>query len=414
MATHVQSGSVPDATISATRSLKESHKAFGPERLEAIRANVSATPRSYDELGAPTFKAEQAPGREHNTADLLDQYRELLRHQKRHATLVELKDELEAMKLSYGPIHIDPGTTTDGNHAETHPRPQQLGDLITSIKRFVHALELDVVRAHEESQRENTLLDRVKFSAPDTTQSSPRIHQYALSAVRKELTGWLEQSLETCQESHSTLEIDDEVEVDGSNARWEAKIDNQYERYLGARRRFIGAVASLRAPLPMQERKASVTVAESVGKPPSLPHSLADTGVVNVIESRLLPFMQQQNTSQAHLTSLDEQLQKETTTTINILDRLSDESQLLQAFPVLAHSGRFEHAALAFGKKQDDSEEEAPDEISKQLKSWLFAAKAADVASAGTVETYLQQGEKAIQAALRSLNALRLVKETGL
>ncbi|KIW62156.1 hypothetical protein PV04_10357 [Phialophora macrospora] len=412
MATHVHNGPVPDATTSDTRNFKHSGKAFGTE-LDTIRAKVSATRRSYDELATPTFKAAQAPGSKHSTEDLLEQYRELLRHQRRHAILVALKDELEGVKLSSGFTDVDIGTTTEGNLAETYPRLHQLETLTTSIKRFVHALELDVVRAREESKREKALLDRAKFMAAETNQSNPEIHRYALSAVRKELTDWLEQSLETCQESHSTPGIDVEVEVEGNDARWEAKIDSQYERYLQARRRLISGVACLRSPLPMQERKATVSVAESVGKSASLSHGRAQTGVVNVIESRLLPLMQQQNTSKAHLTSLDEQLQKETTTTINILDRLSDESQLLQAFPILAHSGRFEHAASAFGKKQDNAEEEVLDEVSKRLKSWLFAAKAADVASADTVETYLQQGDKAIQAASRSLDALRLIKNTG-
>ncbi|OCT48038.1 hypothetical protein CLCR_04159 [Cladophialophora carrionii] len=402
-----------------TQNHKQGVKISGSERVEATRENVSATHRS-NELDTPTYRATRPPAREHSVASLLDQYSELLRHQKRHATLVALKDELAGTKLSSsGHTAANLSTTTHEDLTETHSRPHQLETLAGSVRRAIQDLELAVVQAHREAKREKALLDRVKALTPDMNPLNPQSRRYALSAVRKELTEWLEQSLDKCQESHDTGERGGEgegegqVENDGNDdARWEAKIDDQYERYLNARRHLIGAVTCLRSPLATKERKDTVRV--SITQPLSKSTArLEPTGIVNAIETRLLPSMQQHHTSQAHLTSLDEQLQKETTATINILDRLSDESQLLQAFPLLARSGRFEHAASAFGKKQDASNEEVQDTISKRLEPWLFAAKAADVASASSAEAYLQQGDEAIQAASRSLDTLRLVKEAG-
>ncbi|ETI20166.1 hypothetical protein G647_08200 [Cladophialophora carrionii CBS 160.54] len=397
----------------STQNHAQSVKISGSERVEATRENDSATHRSAD-LDTPTYRATRAPSREHSMASLLDRYRELLRHQKRHATLVALKDELAEMKLaSSGLTAGNLSTTTHEDLTETHSRPHQLETLAVSVRGAVQDLELAVVQAHQEAKREKALLDRAKSSTPDMNQRNPQSRRYAISAVRKELTEWLEQSLDKCQESHDTGERDGEGEVenDGNDdARWEAKIDDQYERYLDARRRLISAVTCLRTPLATQEREATVRITRPLSKSTA---RLEPTGVVNAIETRLLPSVQQHNTSQAHLTSLDEQLQKETTATINILDRLSDESQLLQAFPLLARSGRFEHAASAFGKKQDTPNEEVQDTISKRLEPWLFAAKAADVASASSAEAYLQQGDEAVQAASRSLDTLRLVKGAG-
>ncbi|EXJ54730.1 hypothetical protein A1O7_10071 [Cladophialophora yegresii CBS 114405] len=421
---------------------KQSVKSSGSEHLEATRENGPATHR-YNELDPPPIRSTRASVREHSTASLLDQYRELLRHQMRHGTLVALRDELARMKFSSGRTAVDLRTNITHElptQTQTHPLPHQLETLTVSINRAIQDLELAVVQAHREAKREKAVLERAKASTLDMNQRTPDCRRHAISAVRRELTTWLEQSLDKCQESHNhvAVELDGGVESEDNDVAepWEAKIDGQYERYLEARRHLIDIVACLRTPLPTptppQERKAkgivSVSATQALEKSTAqqVPHTLAaETGVgaENALETRLLPSMQQHNTAHAHLTSLDEQLGKETTATINMLDRLGEESQLLQAFPLLAHSGRFEHAASAFGnvKKQDrdtstsDTEgQDMQDTISKRLKPWLFAAQAADVASMSSVDAYLQKGDQAVHAASRSLDALRVVREAGI
>ena len=199
------------------------------------------------------------------------------------------------------------------------------------------------------------------------------------------------------------------MEEDDSD--WEAKIDEQYERYPEARRRLIHSVEGLRAPLP--EKEPEMAGSENLELPlsASVQHSGA-TEMVNAVEARMLASMQEQGISQAHLIATDEQVQKETATTTSMLERLGDTSRLLLAFPTLSHPGRFEHAASTVGRKGDRTEDKAHDATSRHLKLWLFAAQAADATSADTMQKHLLKGNKALGAVARDLAELRLLKDS--
>ena len=80
------------------------------------------------------------------------------------------------------------------------------------------------------------------------------------------------------------------------------------------------------------------------------PHlSAPSQSVLPFIREQLLPLLQQQKTTIMHNAFLSEALNMETTSTLENLERLADESHLLPSHPVMAPQERFRHAAAALG-----------------------------------------------------------------
>ena len=408
----IQEGSSADMIAKKVQGRLNVGNGLRSEYLQAIRAKVAAKCQ-YDGAAARSFESAQDPEYKNDTTALLEQHLCLIRLQNRHAELVGLRDELEVARLSPGLAATDIRPVVAEAPVSTRPREDDLSVLSESIKQSMITLEMAVVQAHHEAKRQKALLDRVKSETADTNIATPERRGYAMSSVRKELTAWLEESLDKCQDASGALEADGDVDGQESDTASDANIDGQYERYLEARREILAAVADLRAPLPERESKALDDSRVPVMQNATSTQTVEMTSILNAVEKWLLPSIQRRRVSRAHFELAEEQLQKEVRTTIDMLDRLGDESQLLQAFAILAGSGRFEHAASTFGNKQDGPASETKGEISNRLDSWLFAAEAADVASTGTIEKQLQQGKEAMDTAMDNLNQLRLLGEAG-
>lgn len=388
------------------------------EYLNAVSANLLAK-RQYDEVRTQLdqrverLQSDDSRASRPSPSVLLSQRIELVRLQKQHARLTILKDELETIRESRELVALDVRSAAAKESIVTRPNTgNELTVLADSITRSLKALELAVVRARDESQRQKRLLERAKAMYGDlTTSSSPQQRIHAMTATRKELTAWLEESLDRCQGENSEPDQREDGAGEFHSATSERQIDAQYEQYLEARKRLLSAVSCLQAPLQDPNPPDYIEPANA-----SLPRSQPpkDHSVLNAIEKRLLPVLEQQRLSENHLTFTNEQLEQELASTISMLDRLSDESQLLQAFPILARSGRFANAAATFGKQHAaaEDEEKVKDEVSKRIEPWIFASSAADVSSAETMEKSVNRGMKAMDSVARSLSELRLLRDT--
>jgi hypothetical protein len=393
------------------------------EYLEAVEENRAAHQRYEQALAArgdqqPQHTSAQDRAEGVDATALLERHIELLRLQKQNASLVVLRDELDRLKLKREATNLDflPTTAVEDFDARFEAGPD-VRVLEESITRRVKALELEVVRAHHEAGNERVKLEKVKMQTQTRiSNASPNRQLHAILATRQELTTWLEESLEKCQDQEEQRESE-QVEECGRHVITEAMIEGQYQQYLDARERLVAAVTESRAPLP---GKSTPELRDSERQTEQKPRTTRQHGsreakatLLNTIEKIVLPKLQNQSVSQAHLVFADEQLQNEFGRTINMLDRLGDESQLLQAFPILARSGRFGHAASTFGKQIDAQEPQNKDEISRRMAAWLFAAEAADVAVSGAMERQLGQGRDATDSLSRSLAELKLLKETN-
>ncbi|KIW22201.1 uncharacterized protein PV07_12112 [Cladophialophora immunda] len=381
------------------------------EYLEAVRANAAARRRYADAAGSASLQAHETNLSTQPAADkapFLDQHLDLLRLRKTNAQLTILQDEMDAILSSSSSVaSVQLGTSTVEPAPATFSSENGQGEPARSITQSIQALEVAVVHARHEATQQRALLDGAKSSTAEPGKAPAERHLAAMSVVRQILTTWLQESLDRCQEGPDALndQAVDGTLLDGED--WDKQIGIQYDQYVEARRRLLSAATDLRSPLPEKE-------SQSPGGNKSVEQPLKPraTDLTNTVEKCLLPSLQQQRMSSSHLTLMDEQLRKESATTINMLDRHSDESQLLQAFPLLAGSGRFVHARSTFGDKQNkDTGTETQDEVSTRLEAWMFAAEAADVASLGAAEKHLKQGKDAMDEVWRGFAAIRLFKE---
>lgn len=394
------------------------------EYLQALRANVVAEQRCTEalqrvrqlNLDVNTVDASS----DMNSATLLQRHLNLARLQKQHGGLVDLKDEFEAFKLSRGfsslriGVDIDvPGNvsepTDDGNDGG------QITKLAELVQKQMKTLEIAVIQDQHEATRQAAILETLKAQARPPSTYTPQQRVNALSSTRSELTAWLEEGLEKCQDDTDAsrdLEQENGQGVGFDEVEIERKTDEEYERYLEARRRLLSAVSALKIDLPELGSETEGHESKKEEKDTPKPRKLDFSHILGFIEKSLLPAMQQHNITQHHSALAEEQLANETASVVRVIDRLSDESQLLQAFPMLAHSGRFQHASSVFGNKSTD-QNVAQDEITQRIEPWLFAAEAADIAAAAGIEKQVKQGKEAVESVSRSLAELRLLMEAN-
>lgn len=352
-------------------------------------------------------------------AALLARHIELRRLQELHSSLIVLADDLQTAKSLGIPARLDAGLPSMSvppinARSESGNRITVLED---TLSRIMQALEMAVVQAHQDAVRERARLEEVKsLAAPNPT---PQQHVRAMLAARQVLTAWVEEALELCQGQEQGQPEHQETNTMNEEARiTDAMIDEEYERYLNGRRRVLDAVAALGTPVRGHDgqnvnetRPAAIyTVTAPAPATRDVRLGVEPDGLLHTVEKNFLPAAQRQSTAQTYLAFTMEQIDDEMAKTTNVLDRLSDESQLLQAFPILARSGRFKHAASALGKRAN-SEDEMKDVISRRMEPWMFAADAADAALSGALEKALGEGKQAMESVSKNLAELRLLKE---
>lgn len=385
--------------------------------LRALEANQEAR-RRYADAVAEARQATRSPaidlrsGERTRSVALLDRRREVLRLQRQHARLVGLKDDLEGMKLSQGVTALNITETTVGSDLEHEGREVEIETAKDSVARLISNLEIAVVQARHQAKRQEAILDATRQAQNESSQPDVRKRLTAMLETRHQLTTWLEDSLEKCQ-----AENDEQGEPSARDCSsidlpsWEHMIDQQYESYLNARERVISLGSAIRAELPDVPGTAAAERPALTERSQSSRDGTSNHGhdVLGLVEQRLIPAREQENVTNAHRTMLQEQQSSQNKNMINMLERLSDESQLLQAFPILAHSGRFKHVTTVMGKVDERSQ----DELSQWIDPWLFAAEAADISSAATMDMHLKRGTEAMESVSRSLNELRLSRDTS-
>ncbi|KIV83063.1 hypothetical protein PV11_05123 [Exophiala sideris] len=392
----------------------EQHRAAQRRYEDAVStASQAQSQTGHNEAhSVPTHGGGVAEG----PAALLARHIELRGLQKQHASLVVWADDLKGVKSSEVLATIDGGLPTKSVNVVKTPSETAKGTMALedSLARSMQALEMAVVQAHQDAKREKARLDEVKIRT-DMIRPTTQQRVQAMLATRRVLTTWLEEALEMCQGQVTHVESETGESKDRDTVT-DAMIDEVYERYLDARRRVLDAVAPLSDLVygdMEQNSNDSQDLAVKSGPGQVMRGSeLEPGGLLNVIEKALLSALQRQGSAQTHLSFATVQVDAEMAKTINMLDRLGDESQLLQAFPILARSGRFQHAASALGKRTDD-EDGTKDEISRRTEPWMFAANAADVALSGALEKALGEGKQAMESASKSLAELQLLKDAG-
>ena len=377
--------------------------------LEAIQADVDIN-RRYAATITGLNDATKDP-REVEQHSLLLGRLDVLRLRRVHARLTILKhyvDELRGLSDQNG-LFL-PEDSDGANEAE--PPSDDIDDRITSLvdsaQQLMTHLEQAVIGAKHEADRERSSLLVAKAQCQHSPVVRQEVRAHALAAVRDELTAWLEDSLAKCNVDGVSIPDPENDNQDADNqTALDQKIAEQYEHYLAARKRVIAAATALSSTTndtPKEETTETVPVGNRhVQDAPNM--------TTNQLEQDYLPLRQYHATIQAYHSFATEQVEKETVDTIDMLEKLRDESQLLQAFPILARSGHFQHATSAFGKMPIAENPANDDELGSRIEAWSFAADAADTALKGTIEGQVKQGQAALEEVSERLAGLALFRE---
>lgn len=393
------------------------------EYLKAVAANIAAEQRCAEALQQVQQSVADANcnsniSLEAKSPSLLQKHLQLVRLQKQHGGLVLLKDELEALKLSRVFWRIEAAvdqTTPDVFSESVGSGGGQTSRHADFVQNRVKALEIALIQAEHEASRQAAMLEKLKSQSRPPSTYTPQQRMSALSFTRSELTTWLEESLEKCQDAVDDSPSREKVNDQGAgldHAGIERKTDEEYDRYLEARKRLLSAVAALNSRLPEHRPEVEVLRRKNEQGDTVQQRKMESGHTLNFVEQNLLPSMQQHYMTQKYLALAEEQLANETSSVLRVIERLSDESQLLEAFPMLAHSGRFQHASSVFGNKPSEKPV-IQNEITQRIEPWLFSAEAADIAAASAINKQVNKGKEAIESVSRSLTELRLMVEAN-
>lgn len=361
---------------------------------QALESNKAAR-EQYEGLLSQSLPKRAEPSRSPSTS--LTTHLQLLRLRENNRKLSVLQAHTHSLntlahehRIFDSEVPVRSSTSEQTNPDVPEHDLLSIKDTINSLTR---SLELAVLQARAQLKREEALLAEVqaRYAETDQDKASTQARLHALSATRHELTDWLEASLAQCSQDEG-LARQEAPETTKSLEVYEELVDGQYAEYVAARKRLVAASQVLLQPLPAGTAVSKPSPAKSESNTASAPQ--LDTATLAYILHNFLPSRQFRNKLSETARYASTQLAQEREDTVDMLERLGDESQLLAAYPILARSERFKGTAASLGHKTEESE----DEVLERVKAWEFAAGAAVTAMGANVEKQLEEGERAIEA----------------
>ncbi|KAL9112041.1 MAG: hypothetical protein Q9227_003661 [Pyrenula ochraceoflavens] len=334
--------------------------------------------------------------------DEINDYLILLRQRQRHRELHILRRYLEQLSnlggAEEGDLRAHSPDSIPGTDQPNRPS-------LSTVNALSERLELAVLEAKSQLARQQKLLNDLKAegSHGDGPAALAKRSQ-ALSAVRTELHGWVNDKLVSAD-----LNADEPSPQNGNIGKVPEEstpgdsIRLQYQEYIKARKRLLQVSAVINCPSPAREKidKPSLPPRES-----SLPGNSGTIILSSFIREKMLSandIQKSLSNQRALMTNIFAQEEKSTQKS---LAKLRDESHLLPAYPILARQGRFKDVAMKLGPgKADDRRRE--NQVGDLIEAWAFASGAATTANDQTIHSHLSQGKVSLGDATECLNDLR-------
>lgn len=302
---------------------------------------------------------------------------------------------------------------------------QNLNVLLERSKRLTSNLESKLYEARQALKREQALLDQVhaEHSHAGEPPIAPQSKLHGLQAAKADLTSWIEDILARCEEPGSepvpvNTSMPSEAHAPNmSKDDFEARLDAFQDRYVAARADLVAYTTALQDPVPERippaqdqpHRTANVRITQLQKQPQ---HNAEAS--LNALERRELPERTLRHILDTHVKHLRSELGSHSRSLAAELRRLSDESHLLPAYPVLAHDERFENARRVFGLGDEGrSERNATDDeraIGRLLGAWGFAAESAEQRNTESVRQQVEEGEGALRRAMDEIGQKRVLE----
>jgi hypothetical protein len=400
---------VPQDAVVNVKRIPAELTGLRKEYLQALQANLAAR-KEYHSLTEKVASAKERTKSSKNESPSVDHsselqtYLRLLRDRRRHAKLQVFQHYLQELKERDSSISERIGDRgSQGQQIvsleETEEEHKPTGrDADDGIEGLVHKLERAVIRAKAQLDRERNLLDGLKSQlASDGTDVPPAVKVAALQRTRDELVQWVEEKLVSVGNADDAPVQDlSSEEIEESTRLLEdqkAEIAAQYVAYVEARKRLLDAASRACQPVTMPSTKPSRQSVDLGKLAIGDRSSLDPLEVLSFTSENLLPLSKAQRALALQKNYLSGLLTKERSTTLRILNRLSDESHLLPEYPLLTHQPRFKHISSRHATNATGLPK--PDEVVTLAVSWAFASEAAATNEHQYVEERLVEGQEA-------------------
>ncbi|KAL2815378.1 hypothetical protein BJX63DRAFT_390323 [Aspergillus granulosus] len=383
---------VPDNAVTGVKRIPPEFSGLRREYLQALQANIAARKQHQlisENLASASAQPSRAAAASHDSSLELSSYLKLVRDRRRHTKLQTFDHYLQELRGR------DTATAEDFENqgrdqlalSEDLPEDQNGSARDSEIEGLVQKLERAVVRAKSQLDREKRLYEDLKarnesngFQKED---AAPSIKVAALQQTRDELVHWVEEKLvgsgNTDEAPVTELPAEEIEESARILEEQRVRILEQYAAYTETRKRLLDAAA-----------RACQPVSTASTKPPTQPPDLRGMSieetlpiepleVLSFASDVLHPLSKGQRSLALQKFYLSGLLAKEKSTTLRILNRLSDESHLLPEYPILARQPRFKHAAAALSSRQAANQPDPAqqDQIVNMAEAWAFASAAA-------------------------------------
>ena len=370
--------------------------------LEAVKANAQASSQCAQVL-KPSGRGSSVSEAPEYTGLLATRLDELAREKQRSKLDIIDHYTMELDRVSRAPS----AETSDSVRNEDSSVDMVIEgpDMERLVQEKLRLLEMAVLQARHKANRERLQLQTIKTSAQSAEGSGGGNQLQALNMVRRELTGWLEEILVNCSSEELNGHSDDGEEQESKSTGEDVR--DAYEQYFKAREKLSSLTGREFRPKSPTKTGATSTSAEATdAKLPSQPH----------VDDELITQEQvaiSRETKQSHEQMkqyLANVVKDEREDAIDLLQRLADESQLIPAYPILAHSGKFDNATRTFGSRDTAP---PPDMVVSRAEAWAFAAEASNDTNNATISKHLEQGHQAMSEVQNNLNDLRFLKDTA-
>ncbi|KAL3457358.1 hypothetical protein BJX64DRAFT_269135 [Aspergillus heterothallicus] len=412
---------VPDDAVIGVKRIPAEITGLRREYLQALQANIEA--RNQHKLISEKLASAARPSSPsfgstpiHDSSFELSSYLRLVREKRRHAKLKVFEHYFQELR---GRNTVTPEDFENKNRdqlglLQNLAQEDQNGNARESdIDGLVQKLERAVVRAKSQLDREKKLYEDLKARNDskgfDKDDVAPSVKVIALQRTRDELVHWVEEKLVGSGNSEEAPVTELPTEEIEESARileeQRVRILEQYATYTETRKRLLEVAARACQPISTASTKPPHQPAELRSMSVAEPLPIEPLEVLSFATNVLHPLSKSQRSLALQKFYLSGLLAKEKSTTLRILNRLSDESHLLPEYPILARQPRFKHATAALNPRQaanqlDPAEQ---DEIVKMAEAWAFASAAAGSNEKEYVEQKVAEGTEKAQNAQEEL-----------
>jgi hypothetical protein len=266
------------------------------------------------------------------------------------------------------------------------------------VRSLTKDLEWAVFEARQKAATANASLKAAQRTLDSRGDLTIQAHVHSLGLVRDELTKWIEERLLVCgDEEPAEDETGAVVNDDGTASHND--MQNSFHAFATARTDLLRIIHSTAKPPAAEPPNDQVGEGAQMALPQIHDHVLH-------LEQRSVASASQSGYDHAQL-YFESQIQHEQEVTVEILQRLADESQLLPAYPMLNKSEKFSNARRVFG----DNQEERPEQVTERTQAWSFAADAASETTKNQISQHLLEGHSAIKKADQNMQDFSFLKD---